>query len=136
VEPGNQGHAASEPAEESDHKEIEQYLRSKLDVPSGKAVNFDLDHLRDTGKAPTTRYQDLVALAIFTSREKRLPLKEIYKILSDKYVYYRNDKGGAWKVRFASSLAQHDPFIVWAAAINPPSIVATSAVREDQTYAF
>lgn len=88
---------AADPEEDSG---LETRLRHQLGLRKGDALS--LASLPDPGKShkPAPRYALLVQLAIISSRDKRLTLKELCAVLEARFAYFRVHSGSTakWKV--------------------------------------
>ena len=67
---------------------------------------------RDTygDQKPPYSYISLTAMAIWSSRDKMLPLAEIYKFIADRFPYYRKDTR-RWQNSLRHNLSFNDCFI-------------------------
>ena len=76
----------------------EEYLRQKLALRPGDAINLWSLPDPEPGQRPPHSYPLLVRLAIYGSPNKRMTLKQIYEAIENRFEYYRNQPKGAWKV--------------------------------------
>uniref|UniRef100_A0ABD2W802 Fork-head domain-containing protein n=1 Tax=Trichogramma kaykai TaxID=54128 RepID=A0ABD2W802_9HYME len=67
---------------------------------------------RDTygDQKPPYSYISLTAMAIWSSKDKMLPLAEIYKFIADRFPYYRKDTR-RWQNSLRHNLSFNDCFI-------------------------
>lgn len=67
---------------------------------------------RDTygDQKPPYSYISLTAMAIWSSRDKMLPLADIYKFIADRFPYYRKDTR-RWQNSLRHNLSFNDCFI-------------------------
>ncbi|KAK0084837.1 hypothetical protein PV325_006363 [Microctonus aethiopoides] len=59
---------------------------------------------------PPYSYISLTAMAIWSSKEKMLPLAEIYRFIADRFPYYRRDTR-RWQNSLRHNLSFNDCFI-------------------------
>lgn len=83
---------------------------------------------RDTygDQKPPYSYISLTAMAIWSSRDKMLPLAEIYKFIADRFPYYRKDTR-RWQNSLRHNLSFNDCFI----KVSPSVIIHTRFVPID-----
>ena len=76
---------------------------------------------RDTygDQKPPYSYISLTAMAIWSSRDKMLPLAEIYKFIADRFPYYRKDTR-RWQNSLRHNLSFNDCFIKVSPAVSTP----------------
>ncbi len=69
----------------------------------------DMPHVEDEGTKPSHSYANLIGMAILRAPSRRLTLAQIYKWISDTYVFYRGQETG-WQNSIRHNLSLNKAF--------------------------
>nr|ACE79147.1 winged helix/forkhead transcription factor FoxQ2c [Branchiostoma floridae] len=89
------------------------YPRSYL--PVGPGTSFG--PIPHEEPKPSHSYIGLIAMAIMSSKEKKLVLSDIYKYILDNYPYFRN-RGPGWRNSIRHNLSLNDCFVKMGRSAN------------------
>ncbi|XP_035658352.1 forkhead box protein I1-like [Branchiostoma floridae] len=89
------------------------YPRSYL--PVGPGTSFG--PMPHEEPKPSHSYIGLIAMAIMSSKEKKLVLSDIYKYILDNYPYFRN-RGPGWRNSIRHNLSLNDCFVKMGRSAN------------------
>jgi forkhead transcription factor HCM1 len=82
--------------------------------PEEEQINYlpepeDMPHVEDEGTKPSHSYANLIGMAILRAPNRRLTLAQIYKWISDTYVFYRGQETG-WQNSIRHNLSLNKAF--------------------------
>jgi forkhead transcription factor HCM1 len=82
--------------------------------PEEEQINYlpepeDMPHVEDEGTKPSHSYANLIGMAILRAPNRRLTLSQIYKWISDTYVFYRGQETG-WQNSIRHNLSLNKAF--------------------------